>query len=244
MKSGRGVEVSLVAPVGRLVGVGLAGGLFTSGTSPALILTTGSGNSYAIYPVAVPDVSPVSCGSPPRPLWIASRRCIGAGSSCISVLLVRFPAVQRGGTPGGRPWAGGGGPPALTISPELLLCFVGLWWPPLFFGAVVAVWSGACVSTSVSWRLVAPHFRSSFAAFVGLFLCLRCWWTSTGGLGSLACCGGWRLCRSSTPFSLGFLGRLLLRDGGSAVSVFVGLFLAFVAACGVEADWVFLHHLN
>jgi hypothetical protein len=41
-----------------------------------------------------------------------------------------------------------------------------------------------------------------------------------------------------------FLGHLLLRDGRSVVPVFVGLFLAFVAAHGVEADWVFLHHLN
>jgi hypothetical protein len=40
------------------------------------------------------------------------------------------------------------------------------------------------------------------------------------------------------------LGLLLLWDGGSVVSVFVGLFLAFVAARGVDADWVFLRHLN
>ena len=38
VKSGRSVEVSLVAPVGRLVGVrGLLGEPFTSGTSPVLI---------------------------------------------------------------------------------------------------------------------------------------------------------------------------------------------------------------
>ena len=38
VKSGRSVEVSLVAPVGRLVGVrGLLGEPFTSGASPVLI---------------------------------------------------------------------------------------------------------------------------------------------------------------------------------------------------------------
>jgi len=74
------------------------------------------------------------------------------------------------------------------------------------------------------------------------FLCLRC--TSTRGLGSLACCGGRRLRRRSTPFSLGFLGRLLLRDRGSVVPVFVGLSLAFVAAYAVEADGVFMYRLN
>jgi len=50
--------------------------------------------------------------------------------------------------------------------------------------------------------------------------------------------------RRSTPFSLGFLGRLLLRDRGSVVLVFVGLSLAFVAAYAVEADGVFLYSLN
>ncbi len=66
------------------------------------------------------------------------------------------------------------------------------------------------------------------------FLRLRC--TSTGG--SLACCGG---LASASPF-LCFLGRLLLRDRRSVVSVFVSLSLAFVAAHGVEADGVFLYH--
>jgi len=50
--------------------------------------------------------------------------------------------------------------------------------------------------------------------------------------------------RRSTPFSLGFLGPLLLRDRRSVVPVFVGLSLAFVAAHGVEADGVFLYSLN
>ncbi len=39
-----------------------------------------------------------------------------------------------------------------------------------------------------------------------------------------------------------FLGRLLLRDRRSVVSVFVGLSLAFVATHGVEADEMFLYH--
>jgi len=63
VKSGRSVEVSLVAPVGRLVGVrGSLGEPFTPGTSPALIITTGGGSSYTVYPIAVPDISSVSCG--------------------------------------------------------------------------------------------------------------------------------------------------------------------------------------
>ncbi len=89
VKSGRSVEVSLASLVVGLSASGACCGPFTSGTSPALILTTGGGSSYAIYPVAVLDTSSVSCGSPPRPLWIASRRCIGAGSFRISVLLAR-----------------------------------------------------------------------------------------------------------------------------------------------------------
>ncbi len=63
VKSGRSVEVSLVAPVGRLVGVrGSLGEPFTPGTSPALIITTGGGSSYTVYPIVVPDISSVSCG--------------------------------------------------------------------------------------------------------------------------------------------------------------------------------------
>jgi hypothetical protein len=63
VKSGRSVEVSLVAPVGRLVGVrGSLGEPFTPGTLPALIITTGGGSSYTVYPIVVPDISSVSCG--------------------------------------------------------------------------------------------------------------------------------------------------------------------------------------
>jgi hypothetical protein len=63
VKSGRSVEVSLVVPVGRLVGVrGSLGEPFTPGTSPALIITTGGGSSYTVYPIAVPDISSISCG--------------------------------------------------------------------------------------------------------------------------------------------------------------------------------------
>ena len=63
VKSGRSVEVFLNVPVGRVVGVrGSLGESYTSGTSPALILTTGGGSSYVFYPVVVPDVSSVSCG--------------------------------------------------------------------------------------------------------------------------------------------------------------------------------------
>jgi hypothetical protein len=40
------------------------------------------------------------------------------------------------------------------------------------------------------------------------------------------------------------LEHLLLRDGRSVVPAFVGFFLAFAAVHGVEADWVFLRHLN
>jgi hypothetical protein len=40
VKSGRSVEVSLVA----------------------LIITTGGGSSYTVYPIVVPDISSVSCG--------------------------------------------------------------------------------------------------------------------------------------------------------------------------------------
>ena len=56
----------------------------------------------------------------------------------------------------------GGVPPALTIAPSirLLLCFIGLWWSPFFLGTVVAVWSGARVSMSASWRLVSPRTLS------------------------------------------------------------------------------------
>ena len=63
VKSGRSVEVSLNVPVGRVVGVrGSLGESYTPGTSPALILTTGGGSSYLLYPVVVPDINSVSCG--------------------------------------------------------------------------------------------------------------------------------------------------------------------------------------
>ena len=107
---------------------------------------------------------------------------------------------------------------------------------------VVVVWFGVCVSTGVSWRLVSSHLRFSFAAFVALFsvlvvlVDLHRRFLFSGVL--------WGLVFASKSFFLGFLGFLLLRDGRSVVPVFVGLFLAFVAAHGVETDWVFLHHLN
>ncbi|WP_333639211.1 hypothetical protein [Pyrobaculum aerophilum] len=60
--SGRSVEISLNVPVGKTVGVrGSLGEAFTPGTTPALILTTGGGSSYVLYPVVVPDVSKVDC---------------------------------------------------------------------------------------------------------------------------------------------------------------------------------------
>jgi hypothetical protein len=63
VKSGRSVEVSLNVLVGRVVGVrGSLGESYTPGTSPALILTTGGGSSYLLYPVVVPDINSVSCG--------------------------------------------------------------------------------------------------------------------------------------------------------------------------------------
>ena len=120
-----------------------------------------------------------------------------------------------------------------------MLCFIGLWWSPLFSRL------GCCcvfrrpglderlVALSLATGLVFAHPSPRMSR---CFLCLRC--TSTGGLGSLTCCGGWRLRRRSTPF-LCFLGCLLLRDTRSVVPVFVGLSLAFVAAHGVEADGMF-----
>jgi len=63
VKSGRSVEVSLNVPVGVRGSLGGGGaGSYMSGTSPALILKTGGGSSYVLYPVVVPDVSSVSCG--------------------------------------------------------------------------------------------------------------------------------------------------------------------------------------
>jgi hypothetical protein len=192
--------------------------------------------SYAI-PVAVPDISSVSCGSPPRPLWVASRRCIGALLAFL--FSSRVPSVvQRGSAPAALSrWGRAAG--LDHMSRASASCYASLGCGGSLFSR-----RGCCgvvlrVSTSVSWRLAAPPSPRLSRCF----LCLRCWWTSAGGLGSLACCGVGVCVEVQRP-SLGFLGHLLLRDGRSVVPVFVGLFLAFVAAHGVEADWVFLHHLN
>jgi len=119
----------------------------------------------------------------------------------------------------------GGVPPAL-ISPEhppLAMLHRAVVVSPFFLGTVVAVWSGArVVALSLATGLV---FAPPSPRLLRCFLCLRC--TSTGGLGSLACCGGWRLRRRSTPFSLGFLGRLLLRDRRGVVPVFVSFVSGF-----------------
>lgn len=62
VRSGRSVEVSLNVPVGEVMGVrGSLGESFTPGTTPALILTTGGGSSYVLYPIVVPDVGAVNC---------------------------------------------------------------------------------------------------------------------------------------------------------------------------------------
>ncbi len=74
---------------------------------------------------------------------------------------------------------------------------------------------------------------SSFAAFVALFSVLAVYLYRRPWLSGVL----WGLAFASKINS--FLGRLLLGDRGSAVSVFVGLSLAFVAAHGVEADGVF-----
>jgi len=112
-----------------------------------------------------------------------------------------------------------------------------------FLGTVVAVWPGARVSMSASRRLVSPRALSSLLLrrVCRVVFCV-CGVPPPEALWRVV--GGWRLRRSSTPFSLGFLGRLLLRDGRSVVPVFVGLSLAFVAAHGVETDGVFLYSLN
>jgi len=57
------------------------------------------------------------------------------------------------------------------------------------------------VALSLATDLVFAPPSPRWRCLLRCFLCLRCWCTSTGGLGSLACCGGWRLRRSSTPFS-------------------------------------------
>jgi hypothetical protein len=108
-----------------------------------------------------------------------------------------------------------------------------------------AVRSGACVSTSASWRLVSPHLRSSFAAFVALFsvlaVCLHRGPWFSGVLWGLAFASKFN---ALSPF-LGFIGYLALRDRRCVLPVLVGLVLAFVATRAVEvANGVSLHHLN
>ncbi|MCU7788022.1 hypothetical protein ODS41_08870 [Pyrobaculum sp. 3827-6] len=62
VKSGKSVDISLNVPVGKVAGVrGSLGESFTPGTTPALILTTGGGSSYILYPIVVPDVGVVNC---------------------------------------------------------------------------------------------------------------------------------------------------------------------------------------
>jgi hypothetical protein len=108
-----------------------------------------------------------------------------------------------------------------------------------------AVRSGVCVSTSASWRLVSPHLRSSFAAFVALFsvlaVCLHRGPWFSGVLWGLAFASKFN---ALSPF-LGFIGYLALRDRRSVLPVLVGLVLAFVATHAVDvANGVSLHHLN
>jgi hypothetical protein len=64
LASGRSVEVQLHAPVGKIVGVrGSLGEGFTPGTSPALVVVSGSGaGRYYLQPAVVPDISGVACG--------------------------------------------------------------------------------------------------------------------------------------------------------------------------------------
>jgi len=115
---------------------------------------------------------------------------------------------------------------------------------PFFLGTVVAVWSGARVSMSASWRLVSPRALSSLLLRrVCRVVFCACGVPPPEALALWRVVGGWRLRRRSTPF-LCFLGRLLLRDRRSVVPVFVGLSLAFVASHGVETDGVFLCSLN
>jgi hypothetical protein len=62
VKSGKSVDIFLNVPVGKVAGVrGSLGESFTPGTTPALILTTGGGSSYILYPIVVPDVGVVNC---------------------------------------------------------------------------------------------------------------------------------------------------------------------------------------
>ena len=84
---------------------------------------------------------------------------------------------------------------------------------------------------SASWRLVSPRALSSLLLRRVCRVVFRaCGEPPPEALALGRVVGGWRLRRRSTPFSLGFLGRLLLRDRRSVVPVFVGLSLAFMAA--------------
>jgi hypothetical protein len=64
LASGRSVEVQLHAPVGKIVGIrGSLGEGFAPGTSPALVVVSGSGaGRYYLQPAVVPDISGVACG--------------------------------------------------------------------------------------------------------------------------------------------------------------------------------------
>ncbi len=97
---------------------------------------------------------------------------------------------------------------------------------PFFLGTVVAVWSGARVSMSVSWH--SPRALSSLLPrLVCRVVFCACGVPPPEVLALWRVVGDWRLRRRSTPFSLGFLGCLLLRDRRSVVSVFVCLSPAF-----------------
>ncbi|MCC6021153.1 MAG: hypothetical protein LM577_07305 [Thermoproteaceae archaeon] len=64
LASGRSVEIQLYAPVGKIVGIrGSLGEGFAPGTSPALVVVSGSGaGKYYLQPAVVPDISGVECG--------------------------------------------------------------------------------------------------------------------------------------------------------------------------------------
>jgi len=84
---------------------------------------------------------------------------------------------------------------------------------PFFLGTVVAVWSGARVSMSASWRLVSPRALSSLLLRrVCRVVFCACGVPPPEALALWRVVGGWRLRRRSTPF-LCFLGYLLLRIG-------------------------------
>ncbi len=95
---------------------------------------------------------------------------------------------------------------------------------PFFLGTVVAVLSGALVSMSASWR--SPRALSSLLLRrVCRVVFCACGVPPPEALWRVV--GGWRLRRRSTPFSLGFLGRLLLRDRGKRCSCVCGFVSGF-----------------